>query len=1022
MGSPQTALSLAVLADSVGHVVSKTDLVDALWGRYPPRQGPAALHPLMSRLRGALRAAGFRDDVVVSRGPGYFLNVDPRCVDRHRVTRLVSTARENVHRGHRDEAARLYDEALRQWDGDPLARVGGDWAEARRLKMRADRLRVLAQWAENALELGGYEELLDRLEDHPVRERLVYLRMRALKELKRDSEAIDCYHVLRDHRLEHSGLEPNEQTRRLYEELIRRETLSLRPAPPDSPPPAAGSAPAPGPVVVDTLPHDLGDFTAREQEVRLILDGAEHGGSGTVVQVIRGLGGVGKSVLALHVAHRLRHRFDFRLHLDLRGIDTEQALFHLLRVLGVPGEAVPPGLDRRVEMWRTGTAERRVLLVLDDAVPGQVAPLIPASPGGVVLVTTRENLVVELDGARDLRLRPPSDDDGIRMLAAFESRLAEDEGIADLAAMLGNLPLALRLTAAQLRIHPGRGCRTHADRIARNGLSEVDGTHRGLDATFDISYANLSPVARRVFLCAGLHPVANLRLPAVAASVGGRRETEAAFEELLDRHLVEETADEAYRMHDLVRRFARERAHEVMTEPERRAADLRVLDHYLHTADAADRAARPGRFRLGLPMIGRTAEESFSGPKEARDWFVDAFADLDEVLSFAREQGYTAHVAWLPLAMSGLLDGCGPWDRAERALDLAVEAWRGLGAEEGVAHALYERGCMRERLFDLGGARKDIDSAKARWEAVGDTRGAAYAHDRLGTVYAVAREYGKAMREHRASLLGFQGTGDRWGRAQVFNHIGVVLRRTGDLEGATRMFAITASLSEELGDDRTRAQAMLNDAGALLHLGFHREARIHCEESRRLFEESGDRMNAALARNNHGMVLNYLQRYRDALECFMEARERYRVLGYGLGELRADTGSAEALLGLGRVAEAQRAVEDALPRARGPLLGDLEPVLFNLLGDVHLERRRFSMARLQYQNARQLARARGNPVTEGLACDHLGDLCVQEGDIGRARKFWQEALQMLEPLKVYQVDMIRVKLDGSAHACDSLFQ
>ncbi|MFL1437668.1 AfsR/SARP family transcriptional regulator [Nocardiopsis protaetiae] len=1010
VGSPQTALSLAVLADSVGHFVSRTDLMDALWGQHPPRSAMDTLYSLMSRLRGVLRASGFRD-VVVSGNSGYLLNVDPRCVDWHRLPHLLSAARESVNRGHRREAARLYEEALSLWDGDPLARVGGDWAEARRVKMRAHRLRVLTQWAQNALELGEYDEILDRLEDHPVQERLVHVRMRALEELKRDAEAIDCYHVLREHRLEHSGIEPNEQTRRLYEELIRREASSHRPVPSDFLPSAVTPGPDTEAAVVDTLPPDLGYFAVRERELRLILDGVEHNGTGTVVQVIRGMGGVGKTILAVHAAHHLRDCFDVRLHLDLRGLDAEQALFRLLTALGVPGETIPAGLDRRVEMWRAGTADRRVLLFLDDAVHGHVAPLVPASPGGAVLVTSRESLALELDGARDLYLRPLSDDDGIRMIAAFAGRSVEDEGIADLAAVLGNLPLALRLTAAQLRLHPGRGCRAHAERIVRNGLSEIRESDRSLTATFDISYMDLSPVARRVFLCAGLHPVANLRLPAVAAGTGGLWETEAAFEELLDRHLVEETADEVYRMHDLVRRFARERANEAMTEPERRAIDLRVLDHYLHTVDAADRAALPGRFRLGLPMIGRTAEQTFSGPKAARDWFVGAFADLDEVLSFAREQGYTAHTAWLPLAMAGLLEGCGPWDRAERALESAVEAWGELGVGEGVAHARYERGRIRRRLLDFDTARSDVDAARAWWESSGDSRGVAYAHDQAGMLYATAREHRTALEEHTVALATFRRLGDRDGQAQALNRLGLARIHLGDFEGAIGAFLEVGAL----GDDRVRAQAMLNEARIRLETGHHREARHNCETSLAIFEALGDRIQAAYARTNLGMVFEHLHRYEEALACFSQVREQFRRMRDLSGALRADRGAAAVLVGLGRFAEAQSTAEDALRRAGESGAREIEPTLLYTLGDVFLAMGRSAMARLQYRSARHQAHVYGLPAPEGLACDRLGDLDIQEGDVEGARALWREALRLLEPLGANEVTMIRIKLDVGSY-------
>ncbi|MGW9348997.1 BTAD domain-containing putative transcriptional regulator [Nocardiopsis flavescens] len=1020
-GSPQAALSLAVLSDKVGHPVHKSALVDALWDGAPPRTAVETLHSLMSRLRRKLRDAGLPAEALVSRGPGYVLDVDPRCVDWRRARLLLDDARRRADTGRRPEAALLFDEALALWDGDPLALVDGAWARARRADMRALRLRVLAGWAHNALELGDHAELLYRLEDHPLHEPLVLLRMRALAELGRGTEAAEAFTVLREHLRRTGGVEPNPQTRRLHERLLRDEVPAPRTEPPGErrPPPAAppapeaapGPVPAPAPAVIDTLPNDLGDFTGRERELRLLLDDAEHTGTGTAVHVVRGLAGVGKTALALHAAHRMRDRFDIRLHIDLRGIDTGQALSRLLLALGVPGEAVPQTLDRRVEMWRTATADRRVLLVLDDAVRGRIAPLIPASPGGVALVTIRKNPVLELDGARDLQLRSPSDDEGLRMLAAFAHRPAEDDGMAPLASLLGNLPLALRLTAGQLRRHPARGAGAHAERILRNGLSEIEGTERRLTVVFDMSYADLSPVARRVFLCAGLHPVADLRLSAVAAAFGGLREAEAAFEELLDVHLVEETADGVFRMHDLVRRYAGERARQEMAEPERRAVELRVLDHYLHTADAADRAALPGRFRPDPPMIGRPAGEAFAGPKEARDWFVEAFAELDAVVAFARERGYTAHLAWLPLVMAGLLESCGPWNEAERSLGLALEAWRSLGGEEGAAHVLYERGCIRRRLLRLDGAREDIAAAVAAWEAAGNTRGTAYARDQAGMVNNAAQEYRTGLKDHEAALAAFRGCGDRAGQAQALNRLGLARAHLGDFEGAVEAFREVC----RFGDDHIRAQSMLNEARVRLETGYHREARRNCEESMAIFEALGDRLSAVNARANLGVVFEHLYRYEDALRCFSGVREFYRSVGNTPGILRADRGRAAALLGLGRPAEAQSVVEDALRRSDESGIRSIEPTLLYTAGDVYLAMGRPAMARMQYRSSRQQARVYGLTAPEGLACDRLGDLDTQEGDPVGARTFWREALRLLEPLRIQEVALIRIKLDIDPH-------
>lgn len=1007
VGSPKARLVLAVLAESAGRIVSVRALAEHVWGEHPPDSVRPGLHSHISRLRARLRAAGVEVDIV-SQGRGYVLEVEPDSVDWHQARKWSNQARKCSRVGRHEEAAELLERALALWRGDPLAALEGPWAEATRRLMVSDRTRLLAQWAQARLETGEHDEVLDRLDDQPAEEQIVYLRMRALSAAGRGTEAIDCYTELRERRRREEGVEPNRATQRLFQELIEagEEHRVARPVPRER-----------GRVRKvtggrDTLRADVPHFVGRRKELDLLLARAEVPCETTIVQVISGMAGVGKTTLAVHAATVLRDSFDVRLQLELRGISTQQALFSLLLMLGVPGEQIPSEPEARLALWRERLQERRVLLVLDDAKRGQVGPLIPGTPGSVLLVTSRQ-ILPDLESAQRVRLRSLGQQEAVRMFATFTGHDPDSDGMGRAVVHMRNLPIALRVGAGYLHRHPSWSPAYLADQLAHSGRGVSRTLIRDVAVVFALSYDDLSHQAQRTFLCLGLHPTATVSDHAVAAAVGDWDEMETSIDELLDNHLVEEISPGRYRVHDSLRDFATMRAAEVLSEAERSAIAERILDYYLAALEGADRVALPARHRLERVGPLSTALPLFLGPRDANEWFTDVYPTIEVVLEYARRHGFVEHTARIPLAMAGLLDIGGPWDGAERYLMRAVDAWQEIDESHGLAHALYELGSVRRRLASLESANDLLESAVAFWEREGDDPGVAYARIQLGSVRYAEGDHAGALWFHRAALTAFRAAGDRWGEAQALNHMGRIHHENGDQDTAWSHFMGSVSLSGVSGDRYLEASALKGAAQVSFERGRHREARQMCLRALEIFEELGNRFQAAKTNQNLGIIAHYRLRYEQAHAYFLTSREKFLSMGAAPDVLNNDCGLARTLLALGRVKEAEELLESTLHRVRTVGAVDLAPQVLNLLGDVYAARRRPALARMQYRAARTKAREVSSVLDEGLAWNRLGDLCRSEGDMVAAQADWRRSVELLQSIKSHHLHAILLKLESS---------
>ncbi|MBE2997969.1 winged helix-turn-helix domain-containing protein [Nocardiopsis sp. HNM0947] len=997
-GPQKAQLLLAVLAHSVGRPVPKSDLVRYLWGQDPPPSVDNTLHSQVSRLRKSLVKAG-HPAPIHHRNGGYVLDVPGDTVDLLRVGGLDKRARECVRRGEYREAADLYDRALGHWSEDPLCELGGAWAEKVREECSRLRTDLLARWADAALALGLAPQVNERLAGHEDTDVLTFAHMSALMAEGRHADAIECYGRLRERMREEQGTEPNPRTRRLFERALGE-------ADGDQPVPLTGRSTGPDVFeTVDTLRADIAGFVGREEEVEALLERVRQPRSAPCVQLITGLGGTGKTALAVHVAHLVREDYDLRLDVEVGDNRIDVVLGRLLAMVGVPESSIPSDPDTRMALWRDRVADRRVLLLLDNVVQEEALQRItPGNPECVVFATARRAMANTLVTTHRIEALEPEDSERLFSLATGRE---PDEGVARVTELLRHLPIELHFGAGHLRRHPTWSLDDLAERLHRQRERSGGWAY----PVFSDSLGLLSPMEQRTFLCAGLHPTATVTEDVLAEGVGSREDVERSMDELLDTNFVEEVGPGRYRLHDHVRDFAQWYAERNMPAGERESVQRRYSDHYLAALDAADRKARPGRRRMGPPLVPGPSTPVFADVRVAREWFADTYPVIDALLQRAREQAADHYVARFPLVMAGLLESTGPLDRAEEYLRWSHEAWGKLGCAVGQADALYELGLVRRQRGDMVGAEALLRSAFDLWLDHDAVQQVPHARTWLAWLRHERGDLRFARIEFRTALNEFRRLGDVRGTAKVHHQRAFAEQSVGRYDLARVDYGTAAHLYRALGDVQREASVVTGHAGVLYDHGLYRDAERMFERSRRVYQAHSDISGVALAHMNLGVTALYRHGYESALANMEAALWYFRTTGEEgkVAQCTADVGTA--LLGLGRVREARDTLESGLehvsqgeavlPRAR----------ILRALGDVHEEEGRIHGARWCYISAMRAAQAEGSTTEEGQACERLGDLSDGEGEEPEALAHWQRAAEVLGKVPNPHAARVRLKVE-----------
>jgi NB-ARC domain/Tetratricopeptide repeat len=460
------------------------------------------------------------------------------------------------------------------------------------------------------------------------------------------------------------------------------------------------------------LPMDLPEFTGRAAELRLLHEmlSPDHEATAPVVSLITGMAGIGKTRLAVHIGHQLKHHNQFAdvaLFANLGGCgpgrtpaDPAAVLEGFLRLLGVPAEDLPSDVDMRAALYRDRLDGRRAIVLLDDAAnEDQVECLLPASPTCRVLVTSRRRLA-GLDGAQPVPLGLLTPTEAVAQLGQLigHERVAAEAGAAEeIVRHCGYLPLAVAVAARRLRARPTWALADLARRLEpqHSRLGELAVSDRSVRTAFDRSYGRLPAELRRMFrLLGGLHPGSDCTAHSAAALADTVHErAEELLERLLDEHLLEQATRGRYRFHGLLRRYARERVDAEETAADRAEAVRRVLVWYLHNADRADRRVAPRRRRFPLdPTAARTGLLPFDRHGQALRWFDAEHANLVAVVRQAAAEGMDGIVWRLAAAMYGFFDLRRNRDDWISTCTAAVAATRRLADEAAEAHMLNDLG------------------------------------------------------------------------------------------------------------------------------------------------------------------------------------------------------------------------------------------------------------------------------------------------------------------------------------------
>jgi DNA-binding SARP family transcriptional activator/tetratricopeptide (TPR) repeat protein len=938
---------LAALLRRANRVVSFDELAEALWDSVPPSTARVTLHNYVKRLRqvlGPVVAAR-----IITRDPGYLISIREQELDLLHFTSLCAAGSAAVHAGLWDQADLVLGQALRLWRGAPLADVPSEVLRREEVP-RLEQMRLQAQeWhIEAALHLGRHDQLVPTLRaliaQHQLRERFHGQLMLALYQGGRQGDALAAYRDARQMLVDELGVEPGPELRRLHQRILAAdpELSAQRWAPASTTPQrsaaranqspcvpaqsaAAGDEPATRRVLPRQVPAGVLFFVGRAAELETLsgLLGRAAAGETGVISAIGGTAGVGKTALAVHWAHQVAGRFpDGQLYVNLRGfgpsdpVTATAALRGFLDALQVPAAQIPGGFEEQQGLYRSLLASRSVLIVLDNARDGdQVRPLLPGSPGCMVVVTSRSELagLVATEGARSLSLDVLTDAEAHELLArriGAPRLAAEPDAARELTGLCARLPLALAITAARASARPGFALAALAAEL-RDARSRLDALATGEQATdlrvvFSWSYYSLEAPAARMFRLLGLHPGPDITA-AAAASLAALTPGEAhgLLRELTRRHLLAEPAPGRYVFHDLLRVYAAEQAHAEEGEPGCRQALHRTLDHYLHTGHDAAHMMQPQRGTLALtPAEPGVTPEHLDDHEQALAWFKAEHQVLLSTTSLAAETSFHTCAWQLPWSMATFLDWQGHWHdwAATQRIALAAVTRETDQAAQATARRAFAAACIRRADYDE--ASIHLKECLNLYAQLGDRAGESRIHRDLGNLSEYQDRYDDALGHAEQALSLSRTIADQAGHAAALTNVGSYHARLGDHQQALICGQQALDLHRELGSRYGEAHTWEVLGYANHHLGRLTEAASCYRHALSLFRELGDRVYEATTLTFLGDTHHAAGDPRAARDAWQQALAILEDLQHpGAEELSAKLAELIAAARLGRPAD-----------------------------------------------------------------------------------------------------------------------
>ncbi|NJP17537.1 AfsR/SARP family transcriptional regulator [Streptomyces thermoviolaceus] len=881
LGPPKRQVVLALLLIRAGHPVTAHEIIDVLWGQNPPDSAVNVVQRHIGELRRLFEPDLPSRDASrwLKRGSGgYRLDVGAEGLDLLHFRSLRQQARRLADDGCVIEATKLLIEALELWRGPTASGIPTDVrSHPVFAAVDAEHLATVKEAAEYALRAGprlGARVLVTLRQataHHPLDEMLQSKLILVLAATGHQAEALDVYRAVRTRLTEDLGVEPGPELHAAQQQVLRH-TVSAPPAEPalpagvtaevidarDTPPgTAAELRPA-------QLPADLATFSGRRSELDAFgaLVPAEDGKPPTsMVSVIGGMAGVGKTALAVHWAHQVADSFpDGQLYVDLRGfhpsgsvMNAGEAIRLFLDALGVPSHRIPSGLDAQSALYRSLLADRRMLIVLDNARDSEhVRPLLPGAAGCLVIVTSRSQLygLVAGGGAHSVTLDLLDEAESLDFLSQRLGRnriMREPDAAADIVALCGHLPLALAVVSARAGMNPTFPLASIVAELreSQGSLDAFSGEAPIADArsAFFWSYRLLTPEAARVFRLLGLHPGSDCSLAAVASLAGQEpRRIRPVMTELVRANLVSEHTPGRFSCHELLRAYGAELVRDHGVADERRTARRRMLEHYLHTAHAADSVLAPGRERVELhPHATGVTVLQFADAAEAVEWLE---ANRPALLSAIEQDARCGdgRYSWqLAVLLETYLERNGRWQEQLVVQTTATTTSQRLGDIRGQAHAHRALGFANGRLKRWDEAAEHLTRAQHLFVELADPIGQARVHRYFAYLANQQCRYKAALERYAQACRLYRAADRPSGEASVYNEIGWTFILMGNYDEALDACRRAITLHRDASERHGEAAAWDSLGYAYHHLQDHVRA-IRCyDRALRLYREIRDR-------------------------------------------------------------------------------------------------------------------------------------------------------------------------------------
>lgn len=958
---------MTLLLDA-GRVVPVSRLVTAGWDEQPPDSAEHQVRKTVAKLRSRIPHG---PEIIVTDGPGYRAVVTIEQLDLLRHQQLMRQARESLDAGQAGRAVAQLREALALWRGPVLAGSGGQLIDAASTALEEQRLSAAEQLYDLRIDAGEAAEITGELrglvDEHPLRETLRSRLMLALYHSGQQAAALDEFARVRDHLADELGIDPSAQITRLHERMLRQDPSLARPE---------HSVTRVTPSVTEaphTLPFDVPDFSGRRSELEWVCDVARGAPKGApTVIALDGMGGSGKTALAVRAAHQLADQYpDGSLFIDLHGFTPGQAPLSashaqgdLLAAASIPSDEVPTVSAGRAARWQSYMRGRSMVLILDNAASSeQVRALIPASSDSLVLITSRPRLT-GLDGVEWLSvgaLPERESDQLLRATLGAERVEREPDAASELVRLCGGLPLAVRIASARLANRPHWTVQRLVERLRDHNrrLDELTSEGRGVAGALLLSYQSMPRDQQSAFRLLGHHPGRYLDTHEAAALFDTDALTaEDVLEELVDARLLEAREPGVYALHDLVRSFV-QRIAQGSKEPGDEPAMRRLLDHYLGMAKHACDVVFPGR--RGIKDDGEHRVDSeFDHKEKALRWLDHHRGSLLAAVDAAHDRGLLWHAARLPRELGFHSSIRGYDSSANVALEKGVSASRQLG----------DRSLTRLNLMNL---------AMGKW--------------RLGQLRDAVVLLEEAVRLSRQMA-------DKYSEAECQARLGQAYSSMGELEHALRLSQEVSRRAQELGFTRLDGSSLSMLGLILVRLGRFEEAMESAERAVAIFDSIDEIQLSVTALSYLSQALEGLGRFEEALARADAALERCQQIGMPAALPLVLARRADVLVRMGALDEAAVSADHALSKA-ATNTDDINRATVHLsAGLVRYAQGDLDTALAQQRLAHEIACRMELRYDEACALWHLARTTEAQGHVQLAREHRSAADHLFSLMKV----------------------